>query len=164
MDDPSRPRRERCPSCGLLKYPWNDCASCMPAGGERRVRVVDPASTDGFDEALSVLRGIAKYVIAPVLCLMLFWGFCTSIFQASSQAEADRREQARTEQARQARQAQIQERADRAYREWRERCEKLERYLTPAERAVIADEKDRWDSIERAGRAGRRLGEALRER
>lgn len=50
MNDPSRPRREPCPSCGSLKYPWKDCASCMPAEAERRVRSVDPvdpSSTDG---------------------------------------------------------------------------------------------------------------------
>lgn len=47
---------------------------------------------------------------------------------------------------------------------WERERQRLRSHLSPTEIAELVDEQDRWDAIERAGRAGRRLGEALRNR
>ena len=101
---------------------------------------------------LSRLGNVVGFGVLICLTVAIVWGFSkpTPVDKA---AEAER-----------VRRARIEERADRAYADWREECERLERHLTPAERAIIADEKDSQEAIERAGRAGRRLGEALRNR
>lgn len=156
------PRRLPCPGCGTPVYPWSSCPSCGP----RTPRKAGPApslshSEVASEEWSSILKGCGLYFVAPILGLVVF---CVGLFNASVQSESVKREKSVNEGAERARRAQIQADADRGYREWRAECEQLERHLTPGERAEIADEKDHWDSIERAGRAGRRLGEAIRDR
>lgn len=63
-----------------------------------------------------------------------------------------------------ARRARIEADAARRYSDWQQQRKVYRRYLTPSELAEVIDEEDHWDSMDRASRAGRRLGEALRNK
>lgn len=153
-----RPAYEPCANCGTRKYPWNDCPSCAPPAKSRAWSAPSQTPPEESSEGSSSLLFGCAGLALPILGLVIF---CAVLFNAGVSGPSEDSARAAEERARR---AQIQANADRGYREWRAQCQQLERHLTPGERAVIVDERDRQDSIERAGRAGRRLGEALRDR